>query len=441
MNNSKALATTLAAITLLAGSMLVGCEGESAPADSGGSATATGSGSGSGSGSSGGGDDTSGAGGSASSSGSGGSSSGSGGASFSGFTQVDDGGNAVAGSTHAAIAPDGSVYVTWTEEGAGNRDVYVSRSTDGGTSFEAPVLLDDNIIEPIISNARHPWMTADNDRVAVAFNDSAGTVHLYIASTLGTLDFDQYFVVGADVATNFRDFAKPIIMSDGSIAVAFHGYPQSGARIFLAREGNSYNSEVASGGAPGLPCECCPLEAVVDAEGDVMLAFRNNDDNTREFWLAQAPSSGAFSDWAAASNTEGIVNNCPMQGPRLEQLGGNDHAMVYSTRGSNSTGSVAISFSSDDGASWSGGVPIPAFTGDEPTIALGGSGRIYVTAVTGNSSSAMLWSDDDGSSWSAAEPIRAADGDIATPQAEGAQGMAILSGVSSANTVWFLRME
>ena len=93
------------------------------------------------------------------------------------------------------------------------------------------------------------------------------------------------------------------------------------------------------------------------------------------------------------------------------------------------------------GANWSGGVAIPDFTGDEPTIALGGSGRIYVTAVTGNSSSAMLWSDDDGSSWSAAEPIRAADGDIATPQAEGAQGMAILSGVSSANTVWFLRME
>jgi hypothetical protein len=72
---------------------------------------------------------------------------------------------------------------------------------------------------------------------------------------------------------------------------------------------------------------------------------------------------------------------------------------------------------------------------------VGGSGRIFVTGVTGSSSSVMASSTDGGTVWSTPEVLAAPDGAIAVPQAEGAFGIAAFAGVSSAGSVWLRRME
>lgn len=357
---------------------------------------------------------------------------------FTGYTQVDGSGDAEAGSADIAIAPDGTIYVSWVDVA---QDVRVAQSTDGGQTFSTPVTLDDASLTPLVTKARHPWIAADLDRVAVAFNDMAGTVYLYVSDAGGALDFGTPTTVGTDVTTTFRDFTVPIFLPDGSIAVGFQGYPASGGRIFLSRESDGYASEVASSGAPGEPCDCCPLELIVDDEGDIMAAFRNNDANDREHWVSTAPAAGAFSSFVQASTTEGIINACPMEGPRLAQLSATDHAMVYSARGPSGTGSVTVSLSSDGGATWSGGTPIPGFSGDEPTVARGASGRLYVTATKSNDRSAMAYSDDGGATWSTQEELSADDGDIGTPQAGSGAGIAALAGVSGGSNVWLLRME
>jgi hypothetical protein len=238
----------------------------------------------------------------------------------------------------------------------------------------------------------------------------------------------------------FRDFPKPAFVADGTLLVAWQGYPDTGARIFVSRETQGFASEEASGGAPGVPCECCPLDLVRTNGGDVMAAFRNNDGNTREMWLAQAPGGGAFADWVALSSSEGIVPTCPMQGPRLAETGAG-HLAVWSVRGSQDTGAVFVSSSDDGGASWSGGESVGGFVADEPTIAVGASGTVFVTGVTGNKQSAIVSSDDGGGSWSQPEALVTPDGAIAVPQAENGGGIAALAGVTAAGTVWFRRME
>jgi hypothetical protein len=364
-----------------------------------------------------------------------------GGSSFQGYTRVDQAGSAVKGSADVGIAPDGTLYVTWVADQGGSKDVFVARSTDGGMSFGAAVQLDDAATVPLVSMARHPYITADNDRVAVTFNDQAGAVYLHVSSTTGGLAFGAPILVGTDITTTFRDFPKPIFLGDGSIAVVWHGYPATGDRIFLSREGSGFASVAATGGAPGVPCECCPNDVLRSASGDLLLAFRNNEANVREMWLASAPAAGSFSSWSPISTSEGTIAACPMQGPRLAQIGPSEHLAVWSTRGPQGTGSAYMARSTDGGASWSGGAPISGFTGDEPTIALGASGRIFVTGVTGSSSSAMVSSDDGGTVWSAPQPLDTPDGSLAVPQAEGAYGIAALAGVSSAGTVWLRRME
>jgi hypothetical protein len=105
---------------------------------------------------------------------------------------------------------------------------------------------------------------------AVSLNDDDGTVYLYVADAADEPSFGAATIIGEDIVTDFRDFPKPTFLSDGSLVVAWHGYPASGARIFLSRESNGFQAEEASGGAPGVPCECCPLEAVVNGAGDLL---------------------------------------------------------------------------------------------------------------------------------------------------------------------------
>jgi hypothetical protein len=277
--------------------------------------------------------------------------------------------------------------------------------------------------------------------VAVVFGDQPGTVHLFASATSGPLAFDDYDVIGAEIATPFRDFAKVVFLDDQSMAVAWHGYPNGGGDLFLARENDGFVSAEVTTGSPGLPCECCPLEMVRDDNGDLLVAFRNNVNNTREMWAAQAPGAATFSSFVAVSDTEGTVPTCPMQGPRVSKTAA-AHVMVWSARGSGpNVGLVHVATSSDGGQSWSSGTPIAGFYGDEPTIAVGSSGTLYVTAVTGNGKSSIASSSDGGQSFGAPGAITVADGDIATPQAESAAGVAALVGVSSAGSVWFSRME
>jgi hypothetical protein len=283
-------------------------------------------------------------------------------------------------------------------------------------------------------------VAATDTRVAIAFNEEGGTIYVYDSPAGGALSFGSGNVIGAEIASNFRDFPKPAFLGGQDLAVIWHGYPTTGARIFLARESAGFKSEEVSGGAPGVPCECCPNDILQTSGGNVVVAFRNNDKNIREMWSAQAVGGAAFSKWTALSGSEGMVMNCPMQGPRLAEVG-STLVGVWSSRGSSSAGKVYKSTSIDGGGSWSPSESVADFQADEPTIAVSASGRIFVTGVTGSSKSALIVSDDSGKTWSAPEPLQADDGDLKVPQAQGTSGGAALAAVSTAGSVWLRRME
>lgn len=429
---------TLVCVGLLITSAVWGCGsggGEGSPGTGGSAGAGTGATASGGGGAGGGGSGGQSSGGASSGGTSSGGSSSGGSTSFVGQTRADSGAtDAVSGSAHVAVAPDGTLYVTWVSNAKG---LMVARSKDGGQSFEAPVQVQGSM-KPMVSMARHPYVMATNTRVVVSFNEQGGTVYVHEAPATGALAFGAGKVVGADVTTAFRDFPKPVFLGQ-DLAVIWHGYPTTGERIYLSRESKGFKSEEVSGGAPGLPCECCPLDVLQTSGGNVVAVFRNNDSNIREMWSAQAVAGGAFAKWAAVSKSEGMVMSCPMQGPRVVEVGTTLHA-VWSSRGSNSAGEVFQATSTDGGDTWSGGASAGGFQADEPTIAVGASGKIFVTGVTGSSKSALV-SSSDGKSWSAPEPLKAADGDLKVPQAQSTAGIAVLAAVSTAGSVWVRRLE
>lgn len=363
--------------------------------------------------------------------------SGTGGQSFAGWSRADsETGDAISGSAHVAVAPGGTIYVTWVENTLG---AMVARSKDGGETFEPKVAVNPSAV-PLVSMARHPYVVATDTRVAVSFNDTDGAVYLHTSDAAGALSFGAATLIGSDVVTDFRDFPRAVFLADGNLGVAWHGYPATGARIFFSLETAGWAAQPASGGAPGLPCECCPLDVQKLASGELLLAFRNNDDNTREMWSARSNAAGAFGSWAEISTSEGFVATCPMMGPRLAQSGSTLTA-VWSSRGGSTAGKVFTANSTDGGTTWSGGTAAGGFSADEPTIAIGASGRIFVAGVTGGSASATVYSDDGGQNWSAPEALQTPDGALEVPQAQSTGGIAILAGVTTANSVWLRRME
>lgn len=413
---------------------LLGCGSGSGNGDRAGTGGGAGSG---GNGGQSGGSGGQGQGGSTSGGGTGGSGgSGTGGQTFAGWARADSGtGDAISGSAHVAIAPDGTIYVSWAENANG---VMVARSKDGGATFEPKVQVNGTAV-PLISMARHPYVVATDTRVAVSFNDTDGAVYLHTADAAGALSFGTATMIGTDIVTDFRDFPRAVFLADGSLGVAWHGYPATGARIFFSQENDGYMANAASSGAPGLPCECCPLDIQKLASGELVLAFRNNDDNTREMWSARATSDGTFGSWAGISTSEGFVATCPMMGPRMAE-NGSLLMSVWSSRGASTAGQVFVATSSDGGKSWSGGASA-GFTADEPTIAIGTSGRIFLAGVTGGSASATVHSDDNGQNWSAPEALDTPDGALKVPQAQSSGGVAILAGITTSNSVWMRRME
>ena len=88
------------------------------------------------------------------------------------------------------IATSGKyVYVTWVEDPAGNPEIYFTRSTDGGKTFEKPESISGNVVMPANSQ-----IAAYGKNVYVVFQGTspAGDVEIFLArSTDRGEDFDR----------------------------------------------------------------------------------------------------------------------------------------------------------------------------------------------------------------------------------------------------------
>ena len=128
-----------------------------------------------------------------------------------------------------------------------------------------------------------------------------------------------------------------------------------------------------------MPCECCPNDAVA-YDGGLLIVYRNNDDDLREHWSSLLDSDDRVSSEVQLSTTEGTMNACPMQGPRVV-VDGDAFAAVWSDAAGE--GKLWMAWSTDGGASWGeaiepdprievGAAPVSAFVarllGYPPTV-------------------------------------------------------------------------
>jgi hypothetical protein len=127
----------------------------------------------------------------------------------------------------SGTATDGYVYVAWADNRNGDADVLLSRSTDGGTTWSAPLRVNDDAL----GNGRDqffPWMAVDDEgNVHLMWHDrredaADDLFHVYIATSRdGGVTFDRNLKV-SDVAsrsslTNFLGDYAAIAARGGKI--------------------------------------------------------------------------------------------------------------------------------------------------------------------------------------------------------------------------------
>lgn len=233
-----------------------------------------------------------------------------------------------------AVGPDGNVYVAWQSTAAvewldfGAAEVRLSRSTDGGRSFEPAVTVTGGSDDAPARKTFHDLAVAPD-----------GTVYI---SWIDARERDRFrrdrFVRGAG-RTATRTLASPA--GDETVASpAAEWAPGSAMRAIAAHPSEFENAtedrepqtdvrvaRSTDGGrtfSPGVvvdtaSCPCCRTAIAVDRDGVIHVAWRKiHDGEVRDVAVARSEDGGlSFSAPVRAREDGWVFPGCPHAGPSL----------------------------------------------------------------------------------------------------------------------------
>ena len=272
-----------------------------------------------------------------------------------------------------AVDAAGHIYVAWEDDAANNANILVSRSTDGGATFLAPV----NISSAVSQSTSWPY----NPRLAV---ESGGAIDVvWLDSTSRT--YDVFFARSTDGG---KTFSAPLNLSNDN---ADNAEPQiavdANGKIHVVWENDSitfgvFYTQSSDGGAtfspvtplvPGGTSAATPELAV--AGSNVYVAWENDASSHSQVAFSHSSDGGAtFSPATNLTNTAGSAF-----GAKLAVDAGGNLDVVWID---NPAGNYELMFSrsTDNGATFSAAIDVSNNPGDagDPQLATDANGNISI---------------------------------------------------------------
>ncbi len=176
-----------------------------------------------------------------------------------------------------------------------NNGIFVLKSNDRGITFNEPV----NVISPEPGK----WATLPT----IATDQNGHPIVSVIYENTNETDAEYFFIR----SNNFGDsFQEPVLINTNS-------------------NGN-------------FVCECCPSSIQIK-ENDIYVAYRNNDNNLRDIWVAKSADNGVSFDTAIDIDaSDWVLGGCPISGPRVTSFSTDS---LISTWMSAATGTGTVYFS------------------------------------------------------------------------------------------------
>lgn len=243
----------------------------------------------------------------------------------------------------------GAVVLAWTEKDAQDKVSFVyARSTDGGKSFGEKKLI---YAAPGIGTGRlaRPRLLfkKNGDMVAVfSMNPHAqlntggekpsrpreSQIHFTVSKDGGNT-WSQPQPIHTDLTPNtIRGFFDATIMANDELAVVFlKDIPgqkhQRDLRIVTTVNGVPQDERVID----PFVCDCCNLGLLTDAEGNLHVYYRENQDDLRDIAKMVSKDNGqTFSGQSWVHRDNWIVRACPHNGPQAIRHGNTNLIVYYS---------------------------------------------------------------------------------------------------------------
>jgi hypothetical protein len=249
---------------------------------------------------------------------------------------------------------DPHVVVLWTGRTEGRTTIKSARSTDGGRTFTAPVML------------QSPAAAGDRGWPALAV-DGAGTPHAIWLDHRGLAEP----AASRQHAGHAQSTSKPA-QRDG-VAIA----QKSG--LYYAQAGGAPERELAKG-----VCYCCKTALAAGANGSLFAAWRHvYAGNIRDIAFMQSRDGGKTFGPAVRISEDGWqLDGCPDDGPAIAVDKNNVVHIVWPTviGGANPEGALFYT-STRDGRTFTPRQRIPTLGSPKPShpqIAIDGAGELYV---------------------------------------------------------------
>lgn len=256
---------------------------------------------------------------------------------------------ACATSVTPASAPDGSLWVAWTAGGA----VSVARSSDGGASFSAPVVLGRYGGYADTGPDARPQIAIDSSgRIAVVFDvfkDDAWNARVLVSlSEDGGASFSPPRPVTDHPAS--QRFPVATWTADGVLFVAWidkrtvaeaarRGRAPPGAALAYAWSHDAGRTFSESRVAHAPSCECCRIGIALAGSRQPVLLFRAIfDGRVRDHALVAFDARGLPTPAQRVAHDDWVTDACPHHGPALAIASDGTRHAAWFTQGRRRSG-------------------------------------------------------------------------------------------------------
>jgi len=214
-----------------------------------------------------------------------------------------------------AVAPSGAIEVAF----ARGKEVFWTRSVDGGGSFTAPSLVGERP-DLMVGMRRGPRIAAIDERLVVT---APGRDLVAWISDDGGKSWSAPLAVNDSPGSAVEGLHNLTTLADGSFfAVWLDSRSGKRARIEgsrLERGAKAWNRNVEIYASPdGSVCECCHPSVAAGLGGELFVLFRNSLGGNRDPYLATSRDGGkSFAAAVRLGGASWALDACPMDGGGL----------------------------------------------------------------------------------------------------------------------------
>ena len=221
---------------------------------------------------------------------------------------------------------DHIIHLTWVSVTGNNKNIMYSRSENYGETFSNSIQINfiDNHI--VAYGQSGPKIDIYNNKVYISYTDNRSgltSIYLNTSDNFGENWQEEVLISDTPYLNMYQDFK---VDNQGNLHLVYYNYAANyeldDVRYKFSNAGdNEFHNSVPIGVVTDNmePCDCCQPDLEIDINGDIYVAYRNNEQNIRDTYIAvKRYGDDNFSEYFQASNLQDFIGFCPSSGPSMD---------------------------------------------------------------------------------------------------------------------------